>query len=234
MLNGVGFELRRASGSAQYNAVGLRAMSIQTVLDVGANTGQFAQYIRSVLPNAQLFCFEPLVGPFAKLETLASRDALMHAFNCALGENEGTAEMFEHIDHSPSSSLLRSTELSHRFYPQSRRQAPVTVSIKALDVAVEEFGIRLEPELLIKLDVQGYEDRVICGGREVFSRAAACLCEVSFDQLYGDQCTADKLWSLLAELGFSYRGNLYQNYADDGHVIFADCLFIRCRPQRPI
>jgi FkbM family methyltransferase len=226
-LNGFGLELHRLSGSALYNAVGLRAMGIQTVLDIGANTGQFAQYIRSVLPHARLFCFEPLAIPFSKLETLANRDSSMCAFNFALGESEGTAEMFEHLDHSPSSSLLRSTEVTHRLYPKTRRQARLTVAVKTLDVAVKEFGIRLEPELLIKLDVQGYEDRVIRGGKETFSRATACLCEVSFDSLYSTQCTPLDLWNLLGEFGFVYKGNLDQTYADDGHVIFADCLFAR-------
>jgi len=226
-LNGFGFELHRVSGSALYNAVGLRAIGIQTVLDIGANTGQFAQYIRSVLPDAGLFCFEPLARPFSELEALATRDGSICAFNFALGESEGTAEMFEHLDHSPSSSLLRSTELNHHLYPQSRRKTAVTVAIKGLDAAVKQVGIALKPEILIKLDVQGYEDRVIRGGRETFSRAHACLCEVSFDPLYNAQCTVGDIWNLLEEIGFTYKGNLNQAYAADGHVIFADCLFVR-------
>ncbi len=225
-LNGFGFELHRRSGSALYNAVGLRAMGIRTVLDIGANTGQFAQYIRSVLPDARLFCFEPLSGPFSKLETLATRDGSMRAFNFALGEEEATAEMFQHLDHSPSSSLLKSTELTHRLYPRTRRKTPVTVAIKSLDAAVKQLDIALEPEILIKLDVQGYEDRVIRGGPDTFSTASACLCEVSFDPLYSAQCTAQDVWNLLDRLGFNYKGNLDQTYAPDGHVIFADCLFV--------
>jgi len=135
--------------------------------------------------------------------------------------------MFEHLDHTPSSSLLKSTELTHRLYPQTRRKTPVRVAIKSLDSAVKELGSALEPEILIKLDVQGYEDRVIRGGNDTFSTARACLCEVSFDPLYDSQCTARDVWNLLGEFGFSYKGSLDQTYAADGHVIFADCLFVR-------
>jgi FkbM family methyltransferase len=226
-LNGFGFELHRLSHSALYNAAGLKAMRIRTVLDIGANSGQFARYIRSIVPDAQLFCFEPLAGPFSKLETMAGRDHLMRVFNFALGACEATAEMFEHLDHSPSSSLLSSTEITHHLYPQTRRKARVRVPVKSLDGAVQEFAIGLYPKVLVKLDVQGYEDRVIQGGSATLSAAAACLCEVSFDPLYSGQCTVHGLWQLLKDLGFEYKGNLEQSYAEDGHVIFADCLFVR-------
>jgi hypothetical protein len=45
----------------------LAKCGIQTVLDVGAHVGEFAQHIRTMLPNADLISFEPLQEPFAKL-----------------------------------------------------------------------------------------------------------------------------------------------------------------------
>ena len=45
----------------------LAECGIKTVLDVGAHIGEFAQRIRTMLPNAELVCFEPLEEPFTKL-----------------------------------------------------------------------------------------------------------------------------------------------------------------------
>jgi len=85
----------------------------------------------------------------------------------------------------------------------------------------------MNPEILIKLDVQGYEDRVINGGREIFKMAKACILEVCLDKLYEGQTEFFKITELLYGLGFKYAGNLNQTYADDGHVIFIDAVFMR-------
>ena len=210
------------------NALGLRSMGIRTVIDVGANTGQFARYIRSVLPEAKVICFEPLPGPFEDLKTWAmDHKGGVTALNIALGENEGVVEMFQHTDHSPSSSLLHSTPVSHSYYPFTEREAPVTVRLSSLDKALAESGIAIDPEVLIKLDVQGYEDRVIKGALQTLRSAKACLTEIDFDTLYDGQCTFRDVWKLLDDLGYRYVGNFEQTYAADGHVIFADALFVR-------
>jgi hypothetical protein len=47
--------------SPQYKAeeFWLANSGIKTVLDVGAHVGEFAELIRTILPNAELVCFEP-------------------------------------------------------------------------------------------------------------------------------------------------------------------------------
>ncbi|WP_323696904.1 FkbM family methyltransferase [Thiorhodovibrio litoralis] len=54
-----------------------------TVIDVGANKGQFATYARLRWPRARLICFEPLPAPRAVLERVTRRQAKIHT--CALG-----------------------------------------------------------------------------------------------------------------------------------------------------
>jgi hypothetical protein len=54
-----------------------------TVIDVGANKGQFAVYARTRWPKARLICFEPLPGPRAKLLRVTRGQAEIH--DCASG-----------------------------------------------------------------------------------------------------------------------------------------------------
>lgn len=227
VANVFGLEVQRLEKSPLHNALGLRSLGIRTVIDVGANSGQFARYISSILPEARLLCFEPLTKPFEELKRWAQkRRGAVSPFNTALGDSEGIVEMYEHVDHSPSSSLLHTTNTFHALYPLTRREAAVMVPIRRLDRIVHEAGV-VVPEVLIKLDVQGYEDRVISGGEETFSRARACISEINFDTLYEGQCGFREVLSLLCRLGYVYAGNLDQTYAQNGHVVFADCLFLR-------
>jgi hypothetical protein len=46
-----------------------------TVIDVGANKGQFAVYARTRWPSARLICFEPLPAPRATLARVTAGHA---------------------------------------------------------------------------------------------------------------------------------------------------------------
>jgi len=86
--------------------------------------------------------------------------------------------------------------------------------------------------MLIELDVQGYEDRGIFGGREMFRRARACILELNLDSLYEGQAAFEGIIPLLSHFGHQYAGNLDQVCAEDGHVIYADALFINSDLKR--
>ncbi len=62
--------------------------NIKTVLDIGANVGQFAKEIREELPNAFIYSFEPLKECFDKLKTMESNDNKFKAFNFAIGDKK--------------------------------------------------------------------------------------------------------------------------------------------------
>ena len=185
MFHRLGLDIIRIKNSPKQTLCGLRSLPIQTVIDVGANTGQFARQISKIFPQAKMYCFEPLPEPFKALERWAlEQNGRAKAFNFALGENEGTVEMCFHTKHSPSSSLLASTDIVKTYFPLTESQTPMRVKLTTLDNALSSIIRLLKPEILVKLDVQGYEDRVLRGGPKTLSMAAACVLEVSVDTLY--------------------------------------------------
>lgn len=224
-FNHLGFDIIRLPKSPQATLLGLRSRPIRTVIDVGANQGQFARYIREIFPQAHLYCFEPLPEPYQKLKAWAERQKAVTAFNVALGERETETEMFLHVDHSPSSSLLATTDLTTQLYPQTKRQEKVPVQLTTLDNLFHKLFPPPAEEILIKLDVQGYENRVIQGGKSVFSKANACLLEIALNNLYSEQASFKELFLLLDALQFRYIGNLSQIYSETGEVIYLDAIF---------
>jgi len=226
-LNLVGIDIIKLSKSPSYTLIGLKNLPIKTIIDVGANTGQFARMIMQIFPDAQIYCFEPIDEAFEKLENLSKRYARLKPIKIALGDVEGYVNMFKHSNHTPSSSLLRTTRICENFYPFTKKKKEVNVKLNTLDKWVQEFKPDLTPEVLIKLDVQGYEDRVIKGGIETFKKAKACIIEVCLDELYEEQADLKNLYIMLNELGFRYAGNLQQTYGTDGHVIYIDGVFIK-------
>ncbi|MEO0230929.1 MAG: FkbM family methyltransferase [candidate division WOR-3 bacterium] len=170
-FNALGYDIIRANNNPARTLLGLRNLPIKTIIDIGANEGQFARYICKIFPDAYIYCFEPLPEPFEKLRRWVEKERKSKAsiFNFALGDKEGTFKMFLHYEHTPSSSFLKTTEICEKYYPFTKSQTTISVKMTKLDNWIKSVS-NLELEILVKLDVQGYEDRVIRGGKEVFKK----------------------------------------------------------------
>ncbi|MGQ0696846.1 MAG: FkbM family methyltransferase [Panacagrimonas sp.] len=224
----VGFDIVRLKNSPEVTLAGLRDRPIKTVIDCGANEGQFARKISKYHPNAALYCFEPLETPFRALSAWANtQNGRVKCSQVALGDQEGEAVMHFHEEHSPSSSLLATTGHKESMFPQVRKQSEVRVRQTTLDAAMTPVLNEMAPQIVLKLDVQGYEDRVLRGASQLLPKVNACLLEVCVDPLYSAQAAFKDLVMLLDHHGLSYAGNLDQSYGEDGRVMWLDALFVR-------
>lgn len=225
-VNRAGFDVVRLHNSPKRTLLGLAGMEMGAVIDVGANQGQFARLISGFFPRAQVYCFEPLPGPFQVLSAWAqTQNGRVHCFQMALGDQEGEVEMHLHEQHTPSSSLLPTTETCHRLYPQTQAESMARVRVSTLDQALEASTATMPEPILLKLDVQGFEDRVLRGGKQMLSRCQSIVLEVCVEPLYSGQAEFIDLASMLRDSGFRYAGNLDQSYGDDGRVVYFDALF---------
>ncbi len=216
--------VRRRGAPATHLPRWIGELGLRTVLDIGANTGQFADEIRGAAPGAQIYSFEPLPDCFEKLQTRFGSDPRFRAFNVALGDAPGDVAMHR-SSHSQSSSLLAMGDLHREAFPFSAGESEVRVRVERLDDLAAQ--LTLEKPLLAKLDVQGFEDRVIAGGRSVLARADLIVTEMTVEPLYRSQSLFDDLYRALRELGFEYRGNLGQlTHPVDGRVLQMDALFV--------
>ena len=217
---GIEVELR-----SRHRHLWLQRLGISTVIDIGANTGQFAAQIRDTLPDAFIYSFDPVEENFRRLQRREATDRRFKAYGVALGDVNQKLPINQNR-FTASSSFLDLGELHRSNYPFAREVEAVDVEVRRLDDLAEELN--LEPEILVKLDVQGFEDRVIRGGRSVLGTARVVITEVSFQPLYNGQPLFGAIHEQLTGLGFSLRGFSEQirSTADD-QVLSADAVYVR-------
>jgi FkbM family methyltransferase len=210
---------------ADNNYAWLLKYNIETVLDIGANTGQFAQMINRILPAATIFSFEPIKQCYINLVENMKGVPRFLAFDYGLGDTDDTLEM--HVnDFTPSSSLLPMANLHIQAYPFTAKAHAERVKIRQLDTVARELGF--DGNLLIKIDVQGYDDKVIRGGQSTISRAKVLIVETSFQSLYVGQPLFEDIYNMLSSMDFKYMGNLSQMKSPiDGSILQADSIFIK-------
>lgn len=199
--------------------------NLRTVLDIGANVGQFAKEIREKLPEAKIYSFEPIKECFDKLNENMKKDKNFEAFNFALGDKNEKLEMHKSF-YTPSSSILEMAEAHKKLFPHTKENKLEQIEVKRLDNIASSLS--LGKEILIKVDVQGFEDKVIEGGKETFKKARVILIENSFVELYKGQPLFDDIYEKLKSLGFVYKGSLQEKLDQKtGQIIFEDSLFIK-------
>jgi FkbM family methyltransferase len=200
----------------------LKEMDIRTVLDIGANVGEFATMIRGVLPVARIYSFEPLEVCYKELKKLKIGN--FEAFDIALSDINGELE-FHKNEHLPSSSALSMTDLHKQNYPYTVNNSLIKVKCIRLDDIATKLNI--QDNLLVKIDVQGLENRVVTGGENTIRRARILIIETSFQVLYAGQPLFEDIYDLLKR-DFKYMGSWEKSRTSqiDGSPLFEDSIFL--------
>lgn len=193
-----------------------------TVVDIGANRGQFALVARHCLPQARIFSFEPLPEPAAKFRTVFSDDPSVTLYQSAIGPVRGEATI--HVSaRDDSSSLLPITAMQNTLFPGTGEAGTATISVGPLADHLPPEAI--EPPALLKLDVQGFELQALQGCDELLECFSHVYVECSFVELYAGQALADEVIAWLRERGFGLRGVYNVAHDRQGRAIQADFLF---------
>ncbi len=158
----------------------------RTVIDVGANRGQFALLARDLWPEASIHSFEPVPAAARALAVLFADDHLLDVHQFALGSQEE-----RRIIHVPSADDGAS------FFVEFSRSDEVEVPIRILD----DVSVGVSRPSLMKMDVQGFELEVLKGAPATLTSIDTVIAECSFDPS-PPVPSASELIQHMAEHGF--------------------------------
>jgi FkbM family methyltransferase len=184
------------------------------VYDVGAADGQWSGLALRVWPDAKVVCFEPLVEREAALAELTARYP-GRVTVVPVGVGDADTEL----------TLAVTEELYASSFAYARNAARV-VPVRTLDSLVAEG--RIPPPSFVKLDVQGFEERVLRGGSRALESAELVLMECQFIRFCDEMRTLDATIADLSARGFvPYEFVEFLRRPLDGAMGQCDILFVR-------
>jgi len=185
----------------------LRWIHPTTILDVGANVGQYGRELRSLGYQGKIQSFEPFPPAFNTLQQVAAKSRPANAWqahNFGLGEKEGKAVMNVSRDscfNSLREPLPESTGLDARIAASTT----VSVNIRTLEFVWRELNLSGE-HVFLKMDTQGYELPILKGGMTVLEKISGIQLEVSLTPLYKNQPCVEEVVPFLRHCGFVIFG----------------------------
>jgi FkbM family methyltransferase len=227
----LGYDVKRylpeSSHDAQLAAM-LAKHQISLILDVGANTGQFAETLRKRIGyRGRILSFEPMAAAHEELVKASTGDALWEvAPRMAIGSQPGTATL-NVSNNSVSSSVLPMLQAHVAAAPESRYVRQETVPVVTLDAAVAD-RIRNGDRTFLKVDTQGFESEVLRGAAQVLSQCSGVQLELSLVPLYAGQALIFELWQQMNDSGFELW-SMSPNFIDpeSARMLQVDATFFR-------
>ena len=194
------------------------------VYDVGASTGNVTAMLAKLGNVSAVYAFEPIPEVFSKLQRRVQNFPHVQCFNVALGDVNESATFYQ-SEATDSSSLLPMTAPHRTEYPYTARAVERTVEVVRLDDFVSQHRLAL-PDV-IKIDVQGFEDRVLSGGERTIRRARYCVLEMSLEPLYEGSVLFHDLYERLRGWGFEFAGFAGASTGQSGQMLQVDGVFVR-------
>lgn len=230
-LNRMGFDvmrLRNRNDTLEAHLKNLFATrSIDCVLDVGANSGQYGAFLRTLGFSGHIVSFEPVKSVFEKLEANARNDSRWHCYNLALGD---TAEKKEINVFSSTvfSSFLDANEYSKEIWNSLNTVAPETVAVARLDDMIDEIVARTgSTRMFLKMDTQGYDRKVFAGASEALVRVEALQSELALLAVYEGMPNPYEVLNDFHARGYFVSGMYPINRDESLAVIEYDCVLVK-------
>lgn len=199
---------------------------IQTIIDVGANEGQYAASLLKNGFKGTIYSFEPISQPFEILRRRAEKNDQWVVTQAAIGSKD-EMRVINVSENIVSSSLYEVGEVSLAAEPTTKivRQEPIKVTTLDNFFKGEK---KLKRGTMLKLDVQGYELEALRGALENLKTIEILQVELSFVPLYEGAPLFIEIASFLRQNGFDLF-TFIPGFKDrkTGRLLQADGFFIR-------
>lgn len=172
------------------------------IFDVGANIGMSAQSYLNKGFQSTIYSFEPVSHLFEKLKQEAIKTPNWKAINIGIGDKKEQLKIHVSGGHGGASSFLKMTEDLKRIAPDQEVVRDELVNIDTLENFYRDNKMTSE-QIFLKIDVQGFEMKVLKGAIGIMDKILAIKIETSIVKQYENESDIFEILPYLLKMGYS-------------------------------
>ena len=203
-----------------------KAFDVDSVLDVGANTGQYGKELRRLGYVGWLDSFEPMKAAFSALDSAAAKDAQWRAHRTALGIGTSTASLHAWAGSAGESSSIRLP--TPALVELLGAPTEEVIDVTSLDEWLQQHAGRPNATRWLKIDTQGFEREVLTGARRTLGEVVGVEIELPLRHWYEGSADLATLMSMLNEAGLRPASIMTERFRKEWNgAVDVDALFVR-------
>jgi len=205
----------------------LKQCSVNVVLDVGANHGQFARDLRKAGYRGEIHSFEPVTGSFEIIKQLSKNDPGWHVHKLALGDTNASKDI--HVfGASELSSFLAANEFGAKRLDGMEQTHKESVQVSTLDDFLTGNDLNQPGQkIFLKMDTQGFDLNVFKGAQKSLDFIVGMLSELSFQPIYTDMPTYSQVLNAYEQAGYKTTGLFPVVRNANLTLVEMDCVLIK-------
>lgn len=227
ILKKFGYQISPIAGLHNSSPTFFNNFRINKVFDIGANIGQYAINLRKQGYKGKIISFEPLPNAYIQLVKNSRNDSLWKIHpRIALGSKNEFKKIFE-SQNSYSSSILKVLDKHLEGDKGAKIIDEHKVKMKKLDSIFINY-FKKKDKILVKIDSQGYEDKILKGFNNNINKCFAIQIELSLVKLYKNQKTYEYFLNFFKKKNFFLWSMIpsFINRKDGQHLQF-DAIFVK-------
>ena len=201
ILKKLGIEIKRyPTGDLSRRVKLLNNYKIDLIIDIGANKGEYTSELINLGYTGRIESFEPVSEVYHELYAISKKHKIWNTHKIALGDFDGQTEI-NIAGNINSSSLLEMLPRHEKSAPSSKYTKKENIHVRQLDSIFNSL-VKDNQNIFIKIDVQGYELKVLKGAKEKLNSVDYIITEVNKSELYEKCALIGEIDEYLSEYGF--------------------------------
>jgi FkbM family methyltransferase len=194
------------------------------LVDVGAHVGQWSKGMLLLTKTERLVAFEPIPQVFELLRENTRRFPQVSCIRKVVGDSSGKVTLnVESV--TELSSVLPLTEQGRSYH---RLRVPRMLKLEVPQTSLDAELGGCDQISVIKVDVQGYEAKVISGGQQALRRTRVLMVEVLYSRDYylGALAFGDLYRLITSLLPMRLWAVSPPSFSNHGRPTYADAVFV--------
>lgn len=188
-LHGIGVlnhDSYKSSGEGFFINNALNSINSPTVVDVGANVGNYSIKVHNSYNNVKVFALEPHPGNFKKLKE-NTKNHNIEIINKACGAKKGRVKIYDYSDKG-SSHASTTKGVIEKIHNEKSKE--IKVEMTTVDDLSREK--KIEKIDLLKIDTEGNELNVIKGAQKLINNKSIRCIQFEFNEMNTESRTFAK------------------------------------------
>ncbi len=204
----------------------LKHFGITSVIDVGANAGQFRDQMRDEVGFAgPIHSFEPDPALAAALSRRATADPAWTVHPCALGASAGMAAF--NVMENPVYNSFHAPDAQEAGHAANGNRVARTVEVEVRTLDTAAVGLPDLSHAFLKIDTQGFDLEVLKGGHAAVRQIPLLQTEVSLRRLYSGAPSMGDSIAAFGALGFAVADLFLAATDGEQRAAEFDCIMVR-------